>query len=123
MTHLSHIQINRTSVWSSSSVPYLVSVDIVQSIEQHLHDLLDLCKGELDIGVAQQPSQVMLTEVKHQVDAAFVSVELSSFKTKERKIKRMKKHQKLLSGSHHWTFYNVGCTADFCQPILYNSGH
>lgn len=69
-------------------MPYLVSVDVVQSIEQHLHDLLDLCQGELHIGIAQQPGQVMLTEVKHQVDAAFVSVELSSFKSKERKIKR-----------------------------------
>lgn len=62
----------------------LVSVDVVQSIEQHLHDLLDLCQGELYIGITQQPGQVVLTEVKHQVDAAFVSVELSSFKSNER---------------------------------------
>lgn len=65
-------------------MPHLVSVDVVQSIEQHLHDLLDLCQGELYIGIAEQPSQVMLTEVKHQVDAAFVSVELSSFKNNGR---------------------------------------
>ena len=59
-------------------------MDVVQSIKQHLHDLFDLCQGELNIGVTQQPGQVMLTEVKHQVDAAFVSIVLCSFK-KERK--------------------------------------
>lgn len=69
-------------------MPYLVSVDVVQSIKQHLHDLLDLCQGELDIGIAQQPGQVMLTEVKYQVDAAFVSVELSSFKSNEENKKK-----------------------------------
>lgn len=68
-------------------MPHLVSVDVVQSIEQHLHDLLDFCQGELYISIAQQASQVMLTEVKHQVDAAFVSVELSSFKNNDRKKK------------------------------------
>lgn len=61
---------------SALAIAHLVSVDVVQSIEQHLHDLLDLGQGELDVGIAQQPSQVVLTEVKHQVDAAFVSVEL-----------------------------------------------
>lgn len=76
--------------WSSLSMPHLVSMDVVQSIEQHLHDLLDLCQGELYIGIAQQPGQVVLTEVKHQVDAAFVSVELSSFKNNERKVRKRK---------------------------------
>lgn len=69
---------------SHKSISYLVSVDVVQSIKQHLHDFLDLCQGELDIGIAQQPSQVMFTEVKYQVDAAFVSVVLSSFKSNDR---------------------------------------
>lgn len=59
-------------------------MDVVQSIEQHLHNLFDLCQSELHIGIAQQPGQVVLTEVKHQVDAAFVSVELSSFRNNER---------------------------------------
>jgi len=58
-------------------------VDVVQPVEQHLHDLLDLCQRELHIRVAQQPGQVVLTEVEHQVDAAFISVELSSLKTVE----------------------------------------
>ncbi len=57
-------------------------MDVVQSIEQHLHDLLDLCQRELYIGIAQQSGQVVFTEVKHQVDAAFVSVELSSYEKK-----------------------------------------
>lgn len=60
--------------------PHLISVDVVESIKQHLHDLLDLCQRELYIGITQQTSEVMLTEVKHQVDAAFVSVVLGRFK-------------------------------------------
>ena len=67
---------------------HLVPVDVIKAIEQHLHDLLDFCQGELYIGVAQQPGQVMLTEVKHQVDAAFVSVELSGWQREgERTVK------------------------------------
>lgn len=54
-------------------------MDVVQSIQQHLHNLLDLSEGELHISVAEQTSQVMLTEVKHQVDAALVSVELCGY--------------------------------------------
>lgn len=69
--------------------PHLISVDVVQSIKQHLHDLLDFCQGELYIGITQQSSQVVLTEVKHQVDAAFVPIELSSFEN-QRGEKRMK---------------------------------
>lgn len=53
---------------------HLVPVDVVQSVEQHLHHLLDLRQGELDVGIAQEAGQVVLTEVKHQVDAAFVAV-------------------------------------------------
>lgn len=55
---------------------YLISVDVVQSIQQHLHNFLDLSEGEFHICIAEQTGQVMLTEVKHQVDAALVSVEL-----------------------------------------------
>lgn len=58
---------------------YLIPVDVVQPIEQHLHNFLDLSEGELHISVAEQTSQVMLTEVKHQVDAALVSVELCGY--------------------------------------------
>ena len=61
-------------------------MDVVQSVEQHLHDLLNLCQGELDVSVTQQASQVVLTEVKHQVDAAFVSVELSRCGMREKQI-------------------------------------
>lgn len=63
----------------NKSKAHLVPVDVVQSVEQHLHNLFDLCQGEFYIGVAQQPCQVVLAEIKHQVDAAFVSVELSSW--------------------------------------------
>lgn len=49
-------------------------MDVVQAVEQHLHDLLDLRQGELDIRIAQETGQVVLTEVKHQVDAALVAI-------------------------------------------------
>lgn len=76
----------RSKDTANRSTPHLVSVDVVQSIKQHLHDLLDLCQGELYIGITQQSSQVMFTEVKNQIDAAFVSVELRSFE-KNKKMK------------------------------------
>lgn len=67
---------------SSRFWSHLVPVDVVQAVEQHLHDLLDLCQRELDVSVAQQPGQVVLTEIKHQVDASFVPVELSGLRTR-----------------------------------------
>lgn len=57
-------------------------MDVVQPVQQHLHHLLDLGQRELHVGVAQQAGQVVLTEVKDQVDAAFVPVELRGFRTK-----------------------------------------
>lgn len=86
-TNTSDASMTRRSQWINSHLqaPHLVPVDVVQSIKQHLHDLLDFCQGELDIGITQQSSQVVLTKVKHQIDAAFVSVELSSF---EKRIKQ-----------------------------------
>lgn len=55
-------------------------MDVVQAVEQHLHDLLDLRQGELDIRIAQETGQVVLTEVKHQVDAALVAIVQCGFK-------------------------------------------
>lgn len=72
---------------SRGFLSHLVPVDVIESIEEHLHDLLDLGQGELDICVAQQPCQVMLTEVKHQVDVAFVSVELSGWRREGRRVR------------------------------------
>ena len=54
----------------------LVPVDVVKPIQQHLHDLFDLGQGELHVGVAEQPRQVMLAEIEHQVNAALVAVKL-----------------------------------------------
>lgn len=53
---------------------YLVPVDVVQPVQQHLHDFLDLRERELDVGVAEEAGQVVLAEVKHQVDAALAAV-------------------------------------------------
>lgn len=63
---------------------YLVPVDVVKPIEQHLHHLLYFSQCELHIGIAQKSRQVVLTEVKDKVYTAFVAVELCSCKQKER---------------------------------------
>lgn len=72
----------------SRRISYLVSVDVVESIQQHLHHLLDLREGELHVSIAEQARQVMLTEVKYQVYAALVSVELGGW-GKERAVKNL----------------------------------
>ena len=52
----------------------LVVVDVVEALEDLLHHLLDLGQGELHTNVAQQASQIVLAEVKDQVEGSFVSV-------------------------------------------------
>lgn len=59
-------------------------MEVVQSVEQHLHDLLDLRQRELDIDVAQQPSQVVVAEFKHQVGAATEPVVAISFRRNDK---------------------------------------
>ena len=63
-------------------------MDVVESIQQHLHHLLDLREGELHVSIAEQAREVMLTEVKYQVYAALVSVELGGW-GKERAVKNL----------------------------------
>ena len=41
-----------------------------------MHHFLDLSEGELDVEVAQEPSQVVLTELEDQVECAFVPIVL-----------------------------------------------
>lgn len=53
---------------------YLVPVDEEEGIEELLYHLLDLPKREVDLPTLQQPSQVMLTEVQHQVYATLVTI-------------------------------------------------
>lgn len=57
----------------------LIAVYEVKSVEQLLHDLLDLPQGELDVDVAQQARQVVLAEVKHQVERGLAPVERRRF--------------------------------------------
>ena len=52
----------------------LVVVDVVESLEDLLHHLLDLGQGELHTNVAQQAGQIVLAEVKDQVEGSFVPV-------------------------------------------------
>ena len=53
---------------------YLVTVNEVQSIQQLLHHFLNLSQGKLDVGIAEQTSQVMLTELKHQEECALETI-------------------------------------------------
>ena len=58
------------------SVKNLVVMDEVEAIEELLHDSLDLAETELDVGVTQKTSEVMLTELKHQEERTLVAVVL-----------------------------------------------
>ena len=51
-----------------------VSMDEEEGIEELLHDLLDLSQGEMELTTLQQASEIMLTEVQHQVDTALVTI-------------------------------------------------
>lgn len=53
---------------------YLIPVDVIEAIQEHLHHFLDLRQRELDVGVAEEAGQVVLAEVEHQVDAALATV-------------------------------------------------
>ena len=71
----------------------LLAVDEVEAVEQLLHHLgtimmamvmtvmmrhlLDLSEVELDVGVAEQPGEVVLGEVEHQVERRLVPVVLA----------------------------------------------
>ena len=55
----------------------LLAVDEVEPVQQLLHHLLDLAEVELDIGVAEQASQVVLGKVKDQVEGRLVPIVLA----------------------------------------------
>lgn len=66
-------------MWEYGHISYLVSVYVVKAVQQHLHDLLNLSQREFNISVAQQSGEVMLTEIKHQIDAALIAVKLGGW--------------------------------------------
>ena len=49
-------------------------MDEEEGIEELLHDLLDLSQGKMELTTFQQASQIMLTEVQHQVDTPLVTI-------------------------------------------------
>ena len=59
----------------------LLAVDEVETIEQLLHHFLDFSQAELDIDIGEETSQIMFTEVKHQVKCGLVPVVLAGFCT------------------------------------------
>ena len=60
------------------SVDDFVGVDEEETLAHLLHHLLDLSKTELDVDVAQETSEVMLAEVKHQVESCLVAAVLAT---------------------------------------------
>ena len=56
----------------------LVVVDVVEALEDLLHHLLDLGQGELHTNIAQQAGQVVLAEVKDQVERCLVTTILTA---------------------------------------------
>lgn len=71
-----HCNLIPQAVGQSNTDPvlYLIPVDIVKSIQQHLHHFLDLGQCELHVCIAEEACQVVLTEIKHQVDAALAAI-------------------------------------------------
>jgi hypothetical protein len=61
----------------------LVAVDVVESIQQLLHHLLDLTQRELYVGVAQQARQVVFAKLKDEVERALVAIELCRCRKKD----------------------------------------
>jgi hypothetical protein len=57
-------------------------VDEVQAVEQLVHDFLDFTQTELDVDVGQQARQVVLAELEHKEERAFVAVELGRCNSK-----------------------------------------
>lgn len=56
------------------SSTHLITMDIIQSVEQLLHHLLDLAQTKLDYHVGQQSGQVVLAKVKDQVECGSVAI-------------------------------------------------
>jgi hypothetical protein len=51
-------------------------VNVVQPVEQLLHDLLDFSQTELDVDVRQEPGKIMFAEVEYEIEDRFVFVVL-----------------------------------------------
>ncbi len=52
----------------------LAAVDEEQSVQQLVHDFLDLAQAELDVRVAEEAGEVMLAEFKHQEEGTFEAI-------------------------------------------------
>jgi hypothetical protein len=55
-------------------------MNVIQPVQKLLDDLLDFAEGELNVDIGQQPSQVVITEIEHQVEGAPVFVVVISLR-------------------------------------------
>lgn len=53
---------------------HLIAVDVIESVEQLLHHLLDLAEAELDHDIGEQSGQVVFAKVKDQVEGGSVAI-------------------------------------------------
>lgn len=58
---------------------YLVTVNVVQAIQQLLQDLFDITQAKLHVHIGQQTSQIVFTEIEYQVKGGPVIVAFICF--------------------------------------------
>lgn len=49
-------------------------MNVVESVQQLLHDLLDLAQTELYVDVGQQSGQIVFAKVEHQIERRAISI-------------------------------------------------
>lgn len=54
-------------------------MNVIQPIQQLLHHLLNLAQAELYVDIRQQSSQIVFTEVKHQIERRSITIVLRRF--------------------------------------------
>jgi len=54
----------------------LVAVNVVETVEQLLHDFLDLAEIELDVDVAQESGEIVIAEIENEIKGGFEAIVL-----------------------------------------------
>ena len=52
----------------------LVTVNVVETVEELLHDFLNLAQIELDVDVAEETSEIVIAEIEDEIKGAFKPV-------------------------------------------------
>ena len=57
----------------------LVAVNVVESVQELLHDFFDLAQIKLDVDVAQEAGEIVVAEIEDEIERAFEAVVLRGF--------------------------------------------